>query len=119
MRLGILHHVCGEHEWDGGMCSHGPLTEIEGGKEFLPMTSKAAKELQKIVLDREWLKSLEHYVRFRYGFFRISVVLITLETLSVMSSTSYNVYNNLHFIWTEAIKINFLPIFLFPLTFSS
>ena len=119
MWLGILHHVCGQHEWDGGMCSHGPLTEIEGGKEYLPMTSKAAKELRKIVLDREWLKSLEHYVRFRYGFFRISVVLITLETLSVMSSTSYNVYNNLHFIWTEAIKINFLPIFLFPLTFSS
>ena len=53
MWLGILHHVCGEHEWDGGMCSHGPLTEIEGGKEYLPMTSKAAKELQKIVLDRE------------------------------------------------------------------
>ena len=72
MWLGILHHVCGEHEWDGGMCSHGPLTEIEGGKEYLPMTSKATKELRKIVLDQEWLKSLEHYVRFRYVFFRIS-----------------------------------------------
>ena len=54
-------------------------SEIEGGKEYLPMTSKAAKELRKIVLDREWLKSLEHYVRFRYVFFRISVVLITLS----------------------------------------
>ena len=81
MWLGILHHVCGDHEWDDGMCSHGPLTEIGGGNEYLPMTSKAAKELRKIVLDREWLKSLEHYVRFRYVFFRISTVLITFLKL--------------------------------------
>lgn len=62
-----MHHVCGEHEWNEGQCSHGPLTEIEGGKEYLEMDSKAAKELKKIVLDREWLKSLEFYVFFRYG----------------------------------------------------
>jgi len=55
--LGIMHHVCGEHEWDGATCSHGPLTEVEGGKEYLAMNSKAAKELQKIVLDHEWLES--------------------------------------------------------------
>ena len=55
-----MHHVCGEHEWDGATCSHGPLTEVEGGKEYLAMNSKAAKELQKIMLDHEWLKSLEH-----------------------------------------------------------
>ena len=64
--LGIMHHVCGEHEWNGGTCSHGPLTEVEGGKEYLAMNSKATEELRKIVLDREWLKSLEHYVLFRY-----------------------------------------------------
>lgn len=64
--LGIVHHVCGEHEWDGGCCSHGPLTETEGGKEYLAMNSKAAKELKKIVLDRDWMKSLENYVFFRY-----------------------------------------------------
>ena len=62
-----MHRVCGEHEWDGATCSHGPLlTEVEGGKEYLAMNSKAAKELRKIVLDHEWLKSLEHYVLFRY-----------------------------------------------------
>ena len=33
--LGIIHHVCGEHEWDGGTCSHGPLTDVEGGKEYI------------------------------------------------------------------------------------
>ena len=48
-----MHHVCGEHEWDGATCSHGPLTEVEGGKEYLAMNSKAAKELRKIVLDHE------------------------------------------------------------------
>ena len=48
-----MHHVCGEHEWDGVTCSHGPLTEVEGGKEYLAMNAKAAKELRKIVLDHE------------------------------------------------------------------
>ena len=52
-----MHHVCGEHEWDGATCSHGPLTEVEGGKEYLAMNSKAAKELRKIMLDHEWLES--------------------------------------------------------------
>ena len=61
-----MHYVCGEHEWDGATCSHGPLTEVEGGKEYLAMNSMAAKELRKIVLDHEWLTSLEHYVLFRY-----------------------------------------------------
>jgi len=54
--------VCGEHEWYGATCSHGPLTEVEGGKEYLAMNSKTAKELWKIVLGHEWLKSVEHCV---------------------------------------------------------
>ena len=57
--------MCGEHEWDGDTCSHGPLTEVESTKEYLGMNSKAVKELSKIILDREWLKSLEFYVQFR------------------------------------------------------
>ena len=32
----------------------------------MAMNSKAAKELKKIVLDRDWMKSLENYVYFRY-----------------------------------------------------
>jgi len=63
--LGIVHHVCGEHEWDGGCCSHGQLTEVEDGKEYLAMDSKAAKEMKNMVLDRERMKSLESYVLFR------------------------------------------------------
>ena len=67
-----MHHVCREHEWNEGQCSHGPLTEIEGAKEYLEMDSKAAKELKKILLDQEWLKSLEFYVFFRYGSYLVS-----------------------------------------------
>ena len=63
----MVHHVCGEHEWNEGQCSHGPLTGIEGGKEYLQMDSMAAKEQKKILLDQEWLESLEFYVFFRYG----------------------------------------------------
>lgn len=74
--LEIVHHVCGEHEWDGGCCSHGPLTETEGGKEYLAMNSKAAKELKKVVLDREWMKSLHSYVLFRYMFVVVVVVFL-------------------------------------------
>jgi len=66
MWIGVIHHVCGEHEWENGDCSQGQLTEVEEGKEILATDSKAAEELRKIVFDAEWLKSFEHYVRFRY-----------------------------------------------------
>ena len=65
MWFGIMHHVCGEHEWEDGECSHGQLTEAESGKTILAKDSKAAEELRKIVLDRDWLKTLQHYVKFR------------------------------------------------------
>lgn len=66
MWIGIVHHVCGEHEWDDGECSHGQLTVEEGDKEILAKDSKAAEELRKIVFDRDWLKSLEFYIYFRF-----------------------------------------------------
>ena len=74
--LGIVHHVCGEHKWNEGQCSHGPLIEMEGGKEYLEIDSKAAKELKKILLDREWLKSLEFYVFFRYSSYLVQYLLL-------------------------------------------
>ena len=36
-----VHHVCGEHEWVEGECSHGPLVLTEEGKTFLEMDSKS------------------------------------------------------------------------------
>ena len=65
MWLRIIHHVCGEHEWEDGECSHRQLTEAEDGKTILAKDSKAAEELRKIVFDGEWLKSLQYYVNFR------------------------------------------------------
>ena len=69
-----MHHVCGEHEWNEGQSSHGPLTEMEGGKDYLEMDSKAAKELKKILLNPEWLKSLE--VFFRYSSYLVQYLLL-------------------------------------------
>lgn len=66
MWIGVIHHVCGEHEWENGECSHGQLTEVEEGKEILAKDSKAAEELRKIIFDAEWLNGMEHYVRFRH-----------------------------------------------------
>ena len=71
-----MHHVCGEHEWNEGQSSHGPLTEMEGGKDYPEMDSKAAKELKKILLNPEWLKSLEFYVFFRYSSYLVQYLLL-------------------------------------------
>ena len=38
-----MHHVCNEHEWSDGQCSHGPLTPLEEGKEYPSKESKAVQ----------------------------------------------------------------------------
>lgn len=53
----IIHHVCGEHEWEDGECFHGQFTREEGDKEILAQDSKAADELRKIVFDPDWITS--------------------------------------------------------------
>ena len=64
--FGIIHHVCGEHEWDDeGECQHGPLTELQFSKTIIAKDNKPAKELRAIVFDKKWLKSLNFYVFFR------------------------------------------------------
>ena len=63
--LGVLHHIAGEHEWLDGECVHGPLV-AEGGKTYLNKNSKAFEAIRNIVLDQRFLKSLNHYVTFRY-----------------------------------------------------
>ena len=66
MWLGLIHHVCGQHEWADGECAHGPLVSTEEGKTFLSVDSKAHKAVRDIVMDPAWLKSLAFYVKFRY-----------------------------------------------------
>ena len=53
-----VHHVCREHEWVEGECSHGPLVLTEEGKTFLEMDSKSHKAVCDTVMDSPWLKTL-------------------------------------------------------------
>ena len=62
MWLGVMHHVCGEHEWSDGQCSHGPLTTLEDGNEYIQRDSKATKALREIWVPNQWLPP---YVPFR------------------------------------------------------
>ena len=50
MWFGVVHHVCGEHEWGDSSCIHGPLTSEEP-KEYLSKKSKAAEALRNVVYE--------------------------------------------------------------------
>ena len=60
-----------EHEWLGGACEHEPLserpTDVNGVVlEYFSREEPTFRALQKLVMDRNWLKSLKYYTRFRY-----------------------------------------------------
>lgn len=59
MWLGVMHHVCNEHEWSDGQCNHGPLTSLEEGKEYLAKDSKAAQTMRDVIFDPQWLNTLQ------------------------------------------------------------
>ncbi|PFX12751.1 hypothetical protein AWC38_SpisGene23241, partial [Stylophora pistillata] len=63
--FGVLHHVCGEHNWAEGECRHYPEETPSNGKTYLKKSSKALAALRKVVLDKKWLSNLAFYVRFR------------------------------------------------------
>jgi hypothetical protein len=64
MWIGLLHHICNEHEWIGGECEH-----VEGEHdESLPWFDRRDKdfvELQKVIINPELLGSFKYYTRFR------------------------------------------------------
>ena len=69
---GIIHHVCGVHEWvapvypgEKTWCAHGDLEEREDAKEPLIAGSQAHIMLCKIVLDETFLKNVPHYLNLR------------------------------------------------------
>ncbi|XP_066929688.1 uncharacterized protein [Clytia hemisphaerica] len=66
MWLGVLHHVCGEHVWATGECSHGELHKDDEKKTPLAKDSKAMELLRKIALDRTFVNHLKFYTRFRH-----------------------------------------------------
>ena len=63
--IGLLHHVCNDHDWPGGSCDHGELPEDHS----LPWFDRRAKDfesLQKIILDPALLESFKSYIKFRW-----------------------------------------------------
>ena len=62
----------GEHEWADGECLHGPLTETEAHKTCLEKDSKAMEALRNVVMDPRFVKTLHHYVTFRYWWVSLS-----------------------------------------------
>ena len=68
--LSVLHYVADEHEWLTLECDHGPLTDVprDGSGKVLQCFDKreaAFKALQKLALDKQWLKSMAYYTKFR------------------------------------------------------
>ena len=66
MWISVLHHVCDQHEWLGGKCSHGELTSEERELPWFDRRDKDFEALQAIILEPSLLDSFKHYTRFRY-----------------------------------------------------
>lgn len=64
--MGLLHHVCDDHEWIGGQCDHGDLDPEEQHPPWFDRRDKDIAALQKVILEPTLLESLKYYVRFRY-----------------------------------------------------
>lgn len=78
MLVGIVHHVCGEHEWGLSQCLHGPLSDQEP-KTYLTKNSKPVEALREIIFDKKLLSSLHFYTHFRLEY--------TLTTQAFPTST--------------------------------
>ncbi|XP_073720185.1 uncharacterized protein [Misgurnus anguillicaudatus] len=65
MWRGVLHHVCGVHEWALGKCQHQPLDAVSSSKDCMLSRSAAHEALSQIVLNRRWLKDVEKFLKFR------------------------------------------------------
>ena len=63
MWIGVLHHVCGEHEWAGSKCSHGEIDDSD--KTPLKKATKTMDSLRDVVLDKKFKDNLQFYTRFR------------------------------------------------------
>ena len=66
----MLHHVANEHQWITQQCDHtaeiGPPRDGHGNVlQYFDKRESAFKALQKLALDRLWLRSLEYYTKFR------------------------------------------------------
>ena len=51
-------------KWATGECDHGE--QVDDHVTYFEDDEPAFEMLQKIVLDKKWMMSMKHYVRFRY-----------------------------------------------------
>ena len=56
--IGLLHHVCNDHDWPGGSCDHGELPE-DHSVPWFDRRVKDFEALQKIILDPALLESFK------------------------------------------------------------
>lgn len=68
--IGLLHHVCNDHEWTGGQCDHGEMTEDGGHPPWFDRRDKDFVTLQKIILEPILLESFKYYVKFSYQVYK-------------------------------------------------
>lgn len=50
--IGLLHHVCNDHEWTGGQCTHGSLSADDQHPHGLTVVIKTSQ------LSKKWFLSL-------------------------------------------------------------
>ena len=76
MWISVLHHVCDQHEWLCGKCSHGELTSEERELPWFDRRDKDFEALQAIILETSLLDSFKVLLRrnFCISFFHFSGV---------------------------------------------
>lgn len=66
--IGLLHHICNDHQWLGGQCDHVDTDGDDSHDKSLPFFDRRDKdfmELQKVILNPQLLNSFKYYTRFR------------------------------------------------------
>ena len=65
MWMNLLYHVCNQHEWIDGRCTHEAFLEDEHDLPWFDRRDKDYQALQDVVLAPRLLASLKFYVKFR------------------------------------------------------
>ncbi|XP_067271162.1 uncharacterized protein [Pseudorasbora parva] len=103
----VLHHVTNEHTWYLGKCLHDCLAD-NNEREWLESGSQAHKALEKIVLNKRWLKDVHRYLPFRstcqlesfhnhilmYASKRFSFSPLVYEARTLLAALDYNHHKN-------------------------
>lgn len=63
--IGLLHHICNQHQWLGGQCDHDENFDHDEALPWFDHRDKDFIELQKVILNPKLLGSLKYYTRFR------------------------------------------------------